>query len=78
MSPAASSTSPGPRSSPLRCTASTTRSPLVGDHAREDRLADQLRARRDHDLGDAELAREQLVGLVLELVLLGERAGVVG
>ena len=44
-------------------------------HAREDRVADELRTGRDHDLGDARAAREQVV--VRERVLRRERARVV-
>ena len=64
MSPAARGLPP--RSSPLRCTASTIRSPLGGHHAGKEPVADQRRARRDHHLGEA--------GGIVEEALL-ERAG---
>ena len=55
-SPATSSISPGPMSSPWRCTASTTSSPARRHHAREHRLADERRPGRDEDLRDARVA----------------------
>ena len=48
-----------PRSSPWRCTARTRGRRCRRDHAREHGVAGQLRARRDHDLGDAGAARHQ-------------------
>ena len=44
----------------------------LGDHPRERGVADELRARRDHDLGDAGAPREQALAVV-EAVLLDQR-----
>ena len=49
----------------------------LGDHARERGVADQLRARRDHDLREAGPSRQRRLA-VDETVLLDERASVVG
>ena len=53
----------------------------VGDHAREHGLADQRRARRDHDLGHARTRRVSSVAASTSRrgsYWLGERARVVG
>ena len=66
-----------PSSSPLRCTARTTRSPLSVTMPGNTALADQLGARRDHDLGDAGARVSSVVRGVVEPVLLDQRARVV-
>ena len=52
------------------------RSPLSVIMPGKTRLAGELRARRDHDLGDARAPRHQRVRGVVELVLLDQRARV--
>ena len=68
-SPAANVRSPV-SSSPLRWTADDEVA-TVRDHAGEHCLAEQPRARRDYDLGNARTTSQQRVGDALEPVVLG-------
>ena len=51
-----------PTSSPLRCIATTTSCPLLGEAARRHGQSHEFRARLDHDFGEACVLAEQHVG----------------
>ena len=74
VSPTASSVSPG-RSSPLRCTASTTRSPLSVTIPGNTVSPISSGPRRDDHLRHARLPADERVGVVVERVLIDERPG---
>ena len=62
----------GPHSSPAALHGEHDQVAAVGDHAREDVLADEVRARRDHHLGDARSCASVSVRVV-DLALVDQR-----